>query len=226
VITGMDVSAWQGNINWQKAAKSGARFAYIKTSQRLYADKLFFQNWPGAKTAGVLRGGYHYLVWDRDPLEQAETFCALLKPDLGELPPAADFEERSGVPADAAERLKRFLDAVEYRLGIKPAIYTGPDFWKNHGSTDPLWAQYPLWIANYQVNEPFIPPPWKEYTFWQHNNNGDGTFYGCSSRGVDMNLCSEETLARYSSHLNIPAQSIPMQEKVDRLWRAHPGIWL
>jgi lysozyme len=226
VITGMDVSAWQGNINWLKTAKSGARFAYIKTSQRLYADKLFFQNWPAAKTAGLLRGGYHYLVWDRDPLEQADAFCALLKDDPGELPPAADFEERSGVPADAIERLKHFLDAVEYHLGVKPAIYTSPDFWKNHGSSDPFWMQYPLWIANYQVNEPIIPPPWKEYTFWQHSNNGDGVFYGCSSRGVDMNLCSEATYARYAAGQNVQPPVIPLQEKVDRLWRAHPAVWL
>ena len=44
MITGMDVSAWQGNVNWGKAAKNGVRFAFIKVSQRLYADKLFFQN--------------------------------------------------------------------------------------------------------------------------------------------------------------------------------------
>jgi lysozyme len=226
MITGMDVSAWQGGINWTKAAKSGARFAYIKVSQRLYADKLFFQNWPGAKSAGLLRGGYHYLVWDRDPLEQAEAFCDLLKDDPGELPPAADFEERSGVPADAADRLKRFLGAVEYRLNIKPAIYTSPDFWKNYGSSDPDWAQYPLWIANYQVNQPFIPAPWKGYTFWQHSNNGDGLFYGCSSRGVDMNLCNEEIFARFSIGKGKADSAFSLQEKVDRLWRAHPAVWL
>ncbi len=80
------------------------------------------------KAAGLLRGGYHYLVWDRDPLEQADAFCALLKSDPGELPPAADFEERSGVPSNASEQLKRFLTAVEYHLGRRTAIYTSPEF--------------------------------------------------------------------------------------------------
>ena len=222
----MDVSAWQGNINWLKAAKSGARFAYIKVSQRLYADKLFFQNWPGAKSAGLLRGGYHYLVWDRDPLEQADAFCALLKTDPGELPPAADFEERVGIPADACERLKRFLDAVENRLHLRPAVYTSPDFWKNYGSGDPFWAKYPLWIANYQVNQPLIPLPWKDYAFWQHSKSGDGIFYGCASRGVDMNLCSEETFALYTAGQNPQPPQVALQEKVDRLWQAHPAVWL
>jgi lysozyme len=225
MITGMDISAWQGNINWAKAAKNGVRFAYIKVSQRLFADKLFFQNWPGAKAAGVLRGGYHYLVWDRDPLEQADTFCALLKDDPGELPPVADFEERNGIPGDALKRLMRFLNAVENQLGVKPAIYTGPDFWKNFGTPDPLWADFPLWIANYQVNQPNIPAPWKDFTFWQHTNSGDGAYYGCTSRGVDMNLCSDETFARLSTARTAEAPAATMQEKIDRLWRAHPALW-
>ncbi len=225
MITGMDVSAWQGTVNWAKAAKNGVRFAYIKVSQRLYPDKLFYQNWPNAKAAGLLRGGYHYLVWDRDPLEQADAFCALLKSDPGELPPAADFEERSGVPSNASEQLKRFLTAVEYHLGRRTAIYTSPDFWKNHGSTDPFWAEYSLWIANYQVNQPIIPIPWKEYSFWQHTNSGDGAFYGCASRGVDMNLCSEETFARLTSTPLQTSAPATLQEKVDRLWKAHPTLW-
>lgn len=225
MITGMDVSTWQGTVNWDRAAKNGVCFAYIKVSQRLYADKLFHQNWPAAKSAGILRGGYHYLVWDRDPLEQADAFCALLEDDPGELPPAADYEERAGIPHDALSRLSRFLNAVEYRLGVKPAIYTGPDFWKNYGSSDPKWAEYPLWIANYQVNQPHIPAPWTEYTFWQHSNGGDGEYYGCSSRGVDMNLCSEETLARFSAKPIQPAQAVSLHDKIDRLWKAHPALW-
>jgi len=225
MITGMDVSAWQGTVNWAKAARNGVRFAYIKVSQRLYADKLFPQNWPAARAARVLRGGYHYLVCDRDPLEQADTFCSLVKDDPGELPPAADFEERSGVPADAADRLKRFLQAVEYRLGVKPAVYTSPDFWKNYGSADSTWADYPLWIANYRVNQPIIPPPWSEYYFWQHTNSGDGGYYGCASRGVDMNLCSEETFARLTAARVENQPAATLQEKVERLWRAHPALW-
>lgn len=222
----MDVSAWQGTINWAKAVKNSVRFAYIKVSQRLYPDRLFYLNWPNARAAGVLRGSYHYLVWDRDPLEQADAFCALLKDDPGELPPAVDFEERSGVPGDAAERLKRFLTAVEYHLGIKPAIYTSPDFWKNYGSADPLWAEYPLWIANYQVNQPIIPAPWVDYTFWQHTNSGDGGYYGCTSRGVDMDLCREETFTRLTAVQTRQAPQATLQDKVDRLWKAHPGLWL
>ncbi|BCY16943.1 hypothetical protein hrd7_07920 [Leptolinea sp. HRD-7] len=225
MITGMDVSAWQGNVNWGKAAKNGVRFAFIKVSQRLYADKLFFQNWPAAKAAGMLRGGYHYLVWDRDPLEQAEAFCALLKKDAGELPPVADFEERAGIPGDALMRLGRFLNAVEYQLGVKPAIYTSPNFWKTYGSPEAFWGGYPLWIANYEVNEPHIPAPWKSYAFWQHTNAADGAYYGCDSRGVDMNLCTDEVFACYAAGKTKPAPEVSMQEKIDRLWRAHPALW-
>lgn len=225
MISGMDVSAWQGKVTWEKAARNGVKFAYIKVSQRLYTDKLFFQNWPAAKAAGLARGGYHYLVWDRDSLEQADAFCAQLKDDPGELPPMADFEERSGVPADAADRLKRFLNAVEYRLGVRPGIYTSPNFWETYGSADPAWADHPLWIANYQVNAPIIPAPWMEYTFWQHTNSGDGAFYGCLSRGVDMNLCTEETFTRLTARVEQTTTQATLQEKVDRLWRAHPALW-
>ena len=107
--TGIDVSAWQGQINWQQVRSNGAAFAFIKASKQLFSDQRFKQNWPGAKAAGLPRGAYHYLTWDVSPVSQARFFTSLIKTDPPELYPVVDFEETNGCPAGAAGLLKNFI---------------------------------------------------------------------------------------------------------------------
>lgn len=204
-VLGIDVSRWQDDnstpqkMDFHRARYAGAKFVFIKVSERGGVDEDFLINWRNAKDAGIPRGGYHFLRWDLSGSMQARIFCGLLKGDPGELPPVADFEapprvDLSGVlryPSNAL--LAQFLEEVESILGIRPMIYTSPGFWNSHGKIrgtsifDPKWAYYNLWVAHYGVDKPMVPKPWKTWTFWQYSSTGPGPAFGAESKGLDMN---------------------------------------
>jgi lysozyme len=204
MIPGIDVSHWQNDkstpqkMNFTKAKTAGAKFVFIKVSERGGMDEDFFYNWKTAKEAGIPRGGYHFLRWDVSGLLQARIFCELLKEDPGELPPVCDFEapiKDGKYPSNAM--LAQFLEAVETILGKKPMIYTSPGYWNSYGKNkttgrfDASWSYYPLWVAHFTTAAaPQIPEPWKTsstWTFWQYSAVGDGLKFGAESKGIDLN---------------------------------------
>ena len=104
---GCDVSLYQNAIStpqvvdFAKMKANGATFVIIKASQANWADRDMVMNWANAKKAGILRGAYHFLVWDVDPIKQAEYFCQLCQYDPPELGLFCDFEWWSAVPGNA-----------------------------------------------------------------------------------------------------------------------------
>ena len=205
MISGIDVSHWQDDkstpqkVNFEKAKAAGAKFVFIKVSERGGMDEDFYYNWKNAKAAGIPRGGYHFLRWDVSGLLQARIFCELLKEDPGELPPVCDFEapiKDGKYPSNSM--LAQFLETVETIMQDKPMIYTSPGFWNSYGRNkttgkyDASWSYYPLWIAHYTTaSAPQIPEPWKTakvpWSFWQHSATGDGLKFGAESKGIDLN---------------------------------------
>ncbi|TIW16993.1 MAG: muramidase, partial [Mesorhizobium sp.] len=92
-VHGVDVSRWQGNINWQKLRAQGANFAYIKaTDGGDHLDPMFMKNWRGADAAGLKRGAYHFFYWCRTAGEQADWFIRNVPRVEGALPPVIDVE--------------------------------------------------------------------------------------------------------------------------------------
>ena len=92
-IHGIDVSKFQGDIDWNQVAGSGVQFAWIKASEGGdHADARFEANWEGAKAAGVPHGAYHFVYWCRPPMEEMANFeqSAPVEPDA--LPPVLDVE--------------------------------------------------------------------------------------------------------------------------------------
>ena len=220
MIKGIDVSHWQDDkstpqkTDFKKAVEQGAKFVFIKVSERGGIDRDFEYNWASAKDAGLLRGGYHFLRWDLSGIMQARIFCDIMKDDPGELPPVADFEAPpkyinstavSHYPSNAL--LEQFLVEVETRTGRKPMIYTSPGFWNVHGRNkttkqfEQKWKYYPLWIAHYfktyveGVTKPMKIYPWDgDWTFWQHSANGDGIAHGAESKSIDLNWFNGDML--------------------------------
>ena len=201
MIPGIDVSHWQDDkstaqkIDFKKAKAAGAEFVFIKVSERGSIDRDFEFNWKAAKTAGLLRGGYHFLRWTLSGSLQARIFCDIMKDDPGELPPVADFEAPNYgdiYPSNAL--LAQFLEVVESTTKRIPIIYTSPGYWNIHGKIkgtnkiDDKWKYYPLWIAHYtKADKPTIPPPWLDWLFWQYSAKGDGLKYGAESKSIDLN---------------------------------------
>jgi lysozyme len=188
---GTDVSFWNGKVDFVKMAAAGASFVFIKASE-LYADSKFATFWPAAKDAGLLRGAFHYLNWNKSELEQATLFCALLTNDVGELPPVLDVEADPALhnlsAAEVRGKVWNFLNAVEQATGKVPMLYSGYYYWKQWGDTNAGWTKYPFWLPWYaSENIIKVPPPWAKWNFWQFTSNGSGPTYGSQSLSMDLN---------------------------------------
>jgi|GEM_PF-3527656 len=194
-VLGIDVSHWQGDINWAKVKAAGVKFAMIKATDGATAvDRKFDRNWAGAKAVGIKRGAYHFHQPTDDPHRQVDNLIQNLQLDPGEIPPALDIEftlpeRHPGKPLPAAIRIpaaETWLAEVERQLNIRPMIYTGPNAWQVLmvvAGVAPAWtSKYKLWIANYQVLKPFIPVGFKApHTIWQHTDSGH-------TDGIDGNV--------------------------------------
>ncbi|MDR2423206.1 MAG: glycoside hydrolase family 25 protein, partial [Prevotellaceae bacterium] len=157
VVHGVDLSRWQGKVNWQVLEKmrSGEdsiriTFAFIKATEgRSLTDSEFENNWREAAKTSIIRGAYHYFIPSRDAGEQADNFIKNVKLSKGDLPPVLDVEKIGKKSAtELRKNIKIWLKAVEKHYGIKPIIYTYIDFYEKYlrdGGLD----EYPLWIAHY-----------------------------------------------------------------------------
>ena len=176
-IPGIDVSHYQGVIDWAALiAGSGKRFVYTKATESISAvDPYFHDNWVNSKTAGLLRGAYHFFHPDQDASAQADFFLkkfasangsTQLAP--GDLPATLDLETTGGrSPATVLAGASKWLEIVAAATGRQPLLYTFTSFWRDTLGNPTSLSNYPLWIAHYSVAS---PPPiggWPGYTIWQ-----------------------------------------------------------
>jgi lysozyme len=83
-----------------------------------------------------------------------------------DLVPVVDVEVVGhGTPADWPRNLARFLDLVEAEIGVRPMVYTSPNFWTAHLGDD--FAALPIWVAEYGVDAPHLPSGLERYHLWQ-----------------------------------------------------------
>lgn len=169
-VRGIDVSHYQGIIDWSSVAKAGMAFAFIKATDGTSAhpDPQFQTNWSGSHAAGLLRGAYHFYRPGEDPRQQAMSFLKAVQPKPGDLPPVLDIET-SGEPREIIEGIQTWLTGVELGAGKRPILYTNPSFWA--GLKTSGFGGYPLWIAHYGVAAPKIPEGWRTWTFWQFSES-------------------------------------------------------
>lgn len=176
-VHGIDVSRWQGEINWAELEKirSGKdsiaiSFAFIKATEGVsLIDPKFETNWKAAAKTQIIRGAYHFFVPSRKAKEQADNFIKTVKLSKGDLPPALDVETlgRKGAE-ELRNNVKIWLRTVEKHYGIKPIIYTYIDFYEKYLKDEDL-EKYPLWIAHYYEKSLEVDEKW---LFWQHSDEG------------------------------------------------------
>jgi len=171
---GIDVSRWQGEINWNAVAAAGYRFAVVRaTIGNYYTDPRFYENWNGARGAGVLVSAYHVVAPDRPADSQIDRFFDVLGARKSDLPLVLDIELSHDIsPADITVCIKDCAHKVEQRDGRKPIIYTAGWFWNNQVLESPEWSAYDLWVANYGVSAPSLPTGWSEWKIWQYSDKG------------------------------------------------------
>jgi lysozyme len=179
-VPGIDVSRWQGVIDWKAVRAAGIRFAYIKATDSTNGlDPNFATNWEGAKAAGIVRGAYHYFRPTADAKQQAIFFAQTVHLEPTDLPPALDVESDFGnlTIAQIIKAVFTWLTEVENRMGRKPLVYTRATISDTRlvspSGAVPDWIKnYHLWVANYGVKSPLMPKGWNNWLFWQYSNKG------------------------------------------------------
>lgn len=190
-IRGVDVSHYQGDIDWDILAKEDIKFAYIKATEgSQYKDEMFDANWEKAKNCGLRIGAYHFFSLDSPGKNQAENFCSTVTAVEGMLPPVVDIEpygnyqNPEGLDKEKMiTELDAYLKAVESFYGTKPVIYTTEEWWQ---VLQEDFGGYNLWIRNVYGK----PDSSTNWTFWQYSNRHVLSGYSGEERYIDMNVFS------------------------------------
>ncbi len=178
-IHGIDVSKWQGDIDWQAVRAAGTQFAFVKATEGGdHADERFPQNYAAAKAAGIPVGAYHFVYWCRPAHEQALWFKQHIPADPDALPPVLDVEWNGHsktcpkkVSREAAiEKMQIMLTELEAHTGKRPIIYTDITFHQDV-LADGSFDGYPFWVRTVaaEPQEKFAERRWN---FWQYTTTG------------------------------------------------------
>jgi lysozyme len=177
-VHGIDVSKYQGDIDWDSVRASGVQFAWIKATEGGdRVDDKFAQNWASAKAAGIPRGAYHFAYWCRPAEEQAAWFTRNVPNDPDALPPVLDVEwngQSKTCPKklpreEAIAQMKVILAAMEQAYGKRPVIYTSIDFHRDVMQGE--FNDYPIWVRSVKCN-PALKYGARKWRFWQHTAEG------------------------------------------------------
>ena len=184
-LPGIDVSSYQGNINWPAVAPY-IDFSYAKATEATnYTNPYFYNQYEGPYNQGLIRGAYHFAVPNNSSGQsQADYFIKHgggWSSDGQTLPGALDIEynpygsECYGLTASQmVSWIKNFVHEYAYKEHVYPVIYTTTDWWKTcTGNNGGFGKNDPLWIANYLASHGGpLPNGWGFYTFWQYADSG------------------------------------------------------
>ena len=183
----IDVSTWNGNIDWDKVYKSGVRYAMIRSSFGIenpnQVDNKFVRNITNAQRAGVKCGIYHYSYAKSatEAKKEAEFCLKTIKGYKIDLPVAFDIEDSSQthLGKDTLTSIViTFCDKIK-SAGYRPMLYCNPNWLCNYLHKDKLINKYDIWLANWGVSAPSY-----NCAIWQYSENGGVP--GISG-SVDMN---------------------------------------
>ena len=175
VTKGVDVSVYQGSVDWAKVKGAGITFAIVRVSDGTGTlDSTFATNWKGTQKNGLVRGVYQFFEPGEDPTKQADLVLSEVKSaggfDAGDLPPVMDIETTGGQSdATIQSHMQTWLDVIAKAVGRKPIIYTNLNTSSHFGGK---FGAYPMWVASWGASCPTMPSGWKQWDFWQYADNG------------------------------------------------------
>lgn len=176
-IQGIDVSRWQGEIDWAKVKDAGTRFAFIKATEGGdHLDPNFRRNWAEARKAGVPRGAYHFVWWCRPAKDQVRWIKKHIPRDADALPPVLDVEWQNNSQCDrkiskelALAKIREMLKGLHEHTGKKPIIYTDINF--HEDVLEGEFNDYPYWLRSTAapLRHRYQRAKWE---FWQFTTTG------------------------------------------------------
>jgi lysozyme len=176
-VHGVDVSKWNGTIDWSEAAGAGLAFVYIKATEGGdRVDPLFEEHLDGARGAGLQTGAYHFYYHCTDATTQARWFIQNVPRRTGGLPPVLDIEftptsptcRTRPEPEDVRENIATFQRIVAAHYGTRPLIYTTVDFWE---ANDLGRLSEEFWLRSV-AGHPSDVYPGARWSFWQYTATG------------------------------------------------------
>ena len=212
IYQGIDVSSWQGSINFSYVKSSGIEVVYIKSSEgRSYIDPYFERNYTNAKANGLKVGFYHYVTARsiEQAKEQANFFASVISGKQADCRLAMDFESFGNLSISQINEIsKTFLETLENVTNSKCVIYSNAYSARTIFSNE--LTNYPLWVANYGVSSPGSNGKWNTWVGWQYTNTG---LVNGISGYVDRNKFTNGILL--SSTSTLPSPETPSTPSTD-----------
>jgi len=246
-LEGIDVSHWQGTINWTSVAAAGKTFAIMKaTESTIYADSMYATWHAAARAVGIRVGAYHFAqpsTTSGDAVAEADWFVAHANLLPGDLNPALDLEVSNGLGTTALQNwVLAWLNEVYAKTGIRPMIYTSPSFWRTYMGDTSAFASAGytvLWIAHWFVSSPSVPGNnWggHGWTFWQYDDCGsvvgiggcvdldryNGTDFTKVTYGADFSLAASGSADTSTSASVKQGGSTDFTVTINRTWFTLP----
>lgn len=199
-IYGIDVSVWQGDVNWGKVAGTDTEFAILRVGYNDKIDAQFENNYNNAKANGVPVGVYmySYAVTEQAAIEEAEIVLERIKGKQFEYPIYLDIEDAKLLkPEYGLTKEQRTKNALAFvhkmqEHGYYVGVYANLDWFTNYLDKDALGAECELWIAHYNDNVDYKDTA---YGMWQYTDKGtiDGiTDEETKIPTVDLNICYKD----------------------------------
>jgi len=190
-VRGVDVSSYQGNIDWEILSSQNIHFAFIKATEgSSFVDKYFQTNYNNAQNTELRIGAYHFFSFDSMGKTQAENFIGQVPKIVGALPPVVDFEfygdKEKNLPQPEAARteLNVLLSELETYYEVKPIIYATEKAYSIYLAG--YYEAYDIWIRNiFTKPNKLHNQIWK---FWQYTNRGRLAGYKGQERYIDINV--------------------------------------
>ena len=190
-VKGIDVSSYQGEINWKELSNEEISFAFIKATEgSSFVDKRFAYNFEESQKTDLAVGAYHFFSYDSPGMTQAQNFIDTVSPYEGMLPPVIDLEFYGDKEVNPPSReyvdleLKAMLQALEVYYGQKPIIYATEKSYALYLSGD--YGEYDIWIRNVITKPEFSDR--RSWTFWQYTNREKLSGYHGEEKYIDMNV--------------------------------------
>jgi lysozyme len=192
VIRGVDVSEYQGDIDWSAISDQGIYFAYIKATQGTSnKDDYFDQNWKEAKKNHLKVGAYMFVNLDEDAKKQAEFFTQTVSVSKNSLPPVIDFElydEYNDNPpstSDVSNMLNVIIPILKEKYNQTPIIYTNYRTYNQYLTNS--FSEIPIWICDISNQKPQLSGD-HQWVFWQYSQRGILKGYDGDEQFIDMDL--------------------------------------
>ena len=192
-VRGVDVSVYQGEINWDILASQNIDFAFIKATEGSdFVDEKFTQNWNDSQKTSLKIGAYHFFSFDSEGKTQADNFIRTVPKFNGMLSPVIDLEfyKNHEKKPPAAEKVKQeleiFIDEIKKIYGVNPIIYVMTSTYDLYIKND--FADCPIWYRS--ITKKPILSDGRSWDFWQYSPRGRLKGYEGQEKYIDLNVFS------------------------------------